>query len=134
MAAKPIKFVMARDFIVATKKGHTIDFKKGVPTHVPKECYTDVQAAGAVPEDVEELSKQQADPEKTVEPEAGTDERKDAIFAAFSKLTKRQKRGDFQGNGQPALARVKEFAGFDIDAHERDALWKEFQQSGKLDD
>jgi hypothetical protein len=53
-----MKFTMAADKTVSTKLGHSIKFEKGVATHVPKECWRDVQQAGAVPEDAEQVVEQ----------------------------------------------------------------------------
>ena len=46
-----MKFTLNRDRVHASVLGLSVEFKKGVPTHVPPELYAEVQAVGAVPED-----------------------------------------------------------------------------------
>lgn len=46
-----MKFTLNRDRVHASVLGLSVEFKKGVPTHVPPELYAEVQAIGAVPED-----------------------------------------------------------------------------------
>ncbi len=120
-----MKFTMPQDKTVATKLGHTIQFKKDVPTHVPKECYRAVQAEGAVPEDaiVEQVKESKKDA-----PEDATD-RRIAVFKALEQLVEKNKRGDFSANGVPKTNAIEKITGFDIDAKERDALWRDFTQS-----
>ena len=46
-----MKFTLNRDRVHASVLGLSVEFKKGVPTHVPPELYAEVQAFGAVPDD-----------------------------------------------------------------------------------
>jgi hypothetical protein len=122
-----MKFTMAADKTVATKLGHSIEFKKGVATHVPKDCWRDVQAAGAVPEDATQV----VEPVKTAaEQVVDADERKAAIFVAFEALVEANKREDFTAAGIPKTSSVAALTEFEIDSKERDALWIEFSQKG----
>lgn len=123
-----MKFTMPIDKTVATRVGHTIDFKAGVPTHVPKEAWREVQAAGAVPEDQEAV---QATRKAAAMAETIVDdpvERRTRIFKAFTEMVERNKRGDFGASGAPHQKVVESIVGFDIGAQERDSLWVEFQQ------
>ena len=45
-----MKFTLNRDRVHASVLGLSVEFKKGVPTHVPPELYAEVQAFGAVPD------------------------------------------------------------------------------------
>lgn len=119
-----MKFTMPQNKTVATKLGHTIEFKAGVPTHVPKECYRAVQAEGAVPED---KIVDAAVPSKKVVEDA--QDRRIAVFKAFEQLVEKNKRGDFSANGMPKTQAIEKLTDFDIDAKERDALWRDFLQS-----
>ena len=40
-----MKFTLNRDRVHASVLGLSVEFKKGVPTHVPPELYAEVQAA-----------------------------------------------------------------------------------------
>ena len=46
-----MKFTLNRDRVHASVLGLSVEFRKGVPTHVPPELYAEVQAIGAVPDD-----------------------------------------------------------------------------------
>lgn len=126
--AKAVKFVLHRNLTVPSTMGHTIEFKKGEPTHVPKEMWKDVQAVGAVPED--ELDNDEVKPPVIViDPE----DRKAMIFAAMKQIVEKGEREAFTGNGSPHAKVISEIAGFAIDAKERDAMWIEFRQANKAD-
>jgi len=117
-----MKFVLNRNKVVTSTLGHAIEFKKGEPTHVPKEMWNDVIAVGAVPEDeIEEVIEKKA-------PVLTGEERKEMIFAAFTVLVEKNEREAFTGNGSPHIRAVADVTGFPVDAKERDTLWTEFRQ------
>lgn len=123
-----MKFILHRNLTVPSTMGHTIEFKKGEPTHVPKEMWKDAQAVGAVPEDeldVDEVKQ----PETALDPE----DRKALIFAAMKQVVEKGEREAFTGNGSPHAKVISEIVGFTIDAKERDAVWVEFRQANKAD-
>lgn len=119
-----MNFTMPFDKTVPTKLGHTIEFKAGVPTHVPKECWRAVQAEGAVPED--SIAEKVAPTKKVVEDAL---DRRKAVFKAFEQLVEKNRRGDFSANGMPKTQAIEKLTEFDIDAKERDALWRDFLQT-----
>lgn len=126
--AKAVMFVMHRNMTVASTMGHTIEFKKGEPTHVPKELWKDVQAVGAVPAD--ELEDEVVQPkEEVLDPE----DRKAMIFAAMEQVVTAGVRESFTGNGSPHAKVISEIVGFIVDAKERDTMWTEFRQANKAD-
>ncbi len=118
-----MKFTLARDRVYASVLGLSIEFKKGVPTHVPPELYAEVQAIGAVPED--ELTDEKP-AIKTNEP-SDPHKRKEDIFAAFEMLALRNERGDFTAGGSPRDQVLESILGWKLGAKERDALWTEFK-------
>lgn len=120
-----MRFMLHKDKVVATPHGHTIDFKKGVLTHVPKEAWAAVTAVGAIPES--ELPEDEV--QKNDEP-ADPGERKEQIFAAFTQLVEKNERESFTGTGAPTGKAVSDIVGFSVDAKERDTLWAEFRQLG----
>ena len=122
-----MKFILNRDRVHASLLGLSVEFKKGVPTHVPPELYAEVQAFGAVPED--EIVG--ASPTvKTNEP-ADPVKRKDDIFAAFEMLALRNTREDFTAGGAPRDQVLESMLGWKLSAKERDMLWTEFKVGAK---
>lgn len=122
-----MKFTMAVDKVVPTDFGHTIDFKKGEPTHVPKECWRAVQQAGAVPEDQEKVN---AAPKKKDAAPDDPDARDTQIVAALKLMVESNKREEFTGSGAPKVEVISQLTGFDVDAKERDRVWTKFVQDG----
>lgn len=118
-----MKFTLNRDRVHASVLGLSVEFKKGVPTHVPPELYAEVQAIGAVPED--EIVEEPTTP-KTNEP-ADPNKRKEEIFAAFEMLALRNERTDFTAGGSPRDQALESILGWKLSAKERDVLWAEFK-------
>lgn len=113
-------FTTPRDRVVATTKGHVINFKKGVPTFVPYVAYDEVMAAGAVP--VEELPEDAA---KAVKDPQGS-ERDGLIVMALEEVVLKNSPKDFTAAGVPHVKVLEGKLGFSIDANERDAAWLKF--------
>lgn len=119
-----MNFIFMRDRVVSSTSGHVIGFKKNVPQHVPPEAVKDVIAAGGVPED-ETFDPEPPPPPGAVEP-TDPDERRLALFEAFSTLVKAGKREDFTAGGQPHQKALAAALGWQVPAKERDAAWVEF--------
>ncbi len=117
-----MNFTLGRNHTLISVLGHAIEFKKGEPTHVPKELYAAVQAIGAVPED-EITETKVADSKEPADPA----ERKSAIFAGFEQLILAGKRESFTGTGVPHVKALAAQIGFIVDGHERDELWLEYK-------
>lgn len=117
-----MKFVMNRSRNVSGF-GHSVDFVKGEPTHVPPELYRDVLAAGGVPE--EEFD---PDPPKKSGPQEPSDPfaREAALFDAFEVLALANKRGSFTAGGLPHHKALKDLLGWEVPNAERDAAWAKF--------
>ena len=118
-----MKFTLNRDRVHASVLGLSVEFKKGVATHVPPELYAEVQAIGAVPED--EIVDEKA-AIKTNEP-SDPNKRKEDVFAAFEMLALRNERGDFTAGGSPRDQVLESMLGWKLSAKERDVLWTEFK-------
>jgi len=121
---KPIKFISNKDQIIRTRVGHSIEFKKGEPTHVPPEAWAEVQARGVIPE--EDL------PEPDISNKNEPDDpmqRKKVLMDAFEAIVLEGNRDDFMATGRPTLPSVFNRVKFKIDAKERDSLWDEYKQS-----
>ena len=123
-----MKFILNRNRTIASTLGHTIEFKKGEPTYVPKELWAEVQTIGAVPESeiIEEARTATSEPSDPIVREA-------AIMLAFNQLVLGAKRESFSGTGVPHAKALVSQMGFAIDNKERDALWQKFKLAGKDD-
>lgn len=120
-----MKFTMHRKRTIASTCGLSIEFEKGVPALVPPAMYAEVIAAGGVPET--ELPEDEA-PEKPTTPDAVA-AREKAIFAAFEKITLRNRRNDFTAGGMPHNAVLAQETGWPVEPKERDAAWLKFTAS-----
>lgn len=118
-----MKFTLHRDRVLASVLGLSVEFKKGVPTHVPPELHNEALAIGAEPED--ELVEEKP-ATKTNEP-ADPNKRKEEIFAAFDMLALRNERTDFTAGGAPRDQALESVLGWKLSAKERDILWAEFK-------
>lgn len=117
-----MEFVMMRDRTIASVLGHAIEFKKGVPMHVPPALYPEVLAAGGVPKG--ELSEEESSAVvEPVEPHV----RSEKIQLAIAALVERGKREDFTAHGAPHPKALSTELGWPVAAKERDAEWALFQ-------
>lgn len=116
-------FVMMRDRTVTSTLGHAVEFKKGVPTHVPPALYKEVLAQGGVSED--EMPDED-ETKKTIEPtEPG--ERGELLREAIKIIVERARREDFGATGAPSVKVLATELGWPVNAQERDIAWAEFQ-------
>lgn len=114
-----MRFIMQKDRVVGGNTGHFIRFIKGQPTEVPREMWSEVQAAGAVPE-----SELPDDEPKAVKAVHDPAEREAMFFAAFDELIDRNARGDFTASGLPNAKILEKMLGFQVVNVERDAMWE----------
>lgn len=114
------EFVLSRNYTLRTLHGHTINFVKGEPIHVPPVCIHDALTIGAVPVDgpMDIL-----DPEQTPAPELSLDERQAALLTAFKMLEERNGRTDFSGQGLPNKAALEKIVEFSVEKREFEPLW-----------
>lgn len=119
-----MRFVMIKDRVVGGTNGHFIRFVKNVPAEVPREMWSEVQAAGAVPES--ELPDDEPVATKVTHDPV---ERQELFFGAFAKLEDRNDRGDFTASGLPNSKVIEKMVGFQVVNHERDAMWEKYLDS-----
>lgn len=111
-------FVLQRDYVLGTLKGHSFAFKKGVPLKVAPNCVSDAIAIGAIPvdgvaEDLMDVG------EKAMPVEPGDPiERNPLILAAITELFEKNDRDDFTAAGAPTVAAVSEAVGFKVQGKE----------------
>lgn len=118
-----MNFVLQRNRTVATLRGHVIEFKKGEPTYVPPDCYNEVIAVGAVPE--EELAEPEAPAGgEPTDPVA----RRSALFDAFDAIVLRNNSSDFTAGGVPGAKAVTAVLGWSPDNKERTDAWNKYRE------
>ena len=117
-------FVLGRNHVLRSTRGHIITFKNGEPTWVPPHCAIEAQNIGAecIDEKFDPLGEEEKEP-----PALSLEERKEKIIAAFEKLIERNQRSDFSGNGVPTKVALEELAGFKSEKKEYEALWNDFK-------
>lgn len=117
-----MNFVMHRKRTIVSTCGLSVEFEKGVPTHVPPAMYQDVIAAGGIPEEEipeDEMPKGKPTPEQL-------QDRENQMFAAFQKIVGANSREDFTAGGTPTQSALSRELGWTAQAKERDAAWVKF--------
>lgn len=116
------KLVLNRNYVLRSTLGHSISFRKGVPTHVPPIMHAAAIAIGAVPEDG-------SDPNVLVDAPAPSGapvdpvEREKAIRKAVENVVLRNERLDFTAAGVPTVGAVGDRLGWKPSAREIAQEW-----------
>lgn len=113
-----------RDYVLRTTKGRSIRFIKDRNVFVPPTLVPDAIAIGAVPVD----EKVDLIPDDTKPAELTPEQRAIKISEAIPELVARNDRGDFTGSGMPDARKLSAMVGFNVATHERDKLWRAYQQ------
>lgn len=123
-----MNFTLNRNKHVSGTIGHTIEFKKDVPAHVPKEMWDAVRAIGAVP--AEEII--EPEPVGKVIPTEQVD--RDAILLPImEQIAASNNRDDFTASGAPTLDAIAGVAGFKPTRKEVDILWAKIKLGNRDD-
>lgn len=118
---KGCMLVLGRNHTLMTTMGHSIAFKKGVPTYVPPALYSQALAIGALAPEGEELI--EAPQEKAAEP-TDPGERAALVSATIEKLVAKNRREDFTAAGSPTVGAVSAALGFKVHSREIAAAWQ----------
>jgi hypothetical protein len=117
-------YVVNRNLVVATTKGHRLVFKKDVPLFVPAICIPDVVAAGCTPADGSEPKL----PERpdTGEPAEALDptRRREALLDGVKKLVAKNDPDDFGADNAPTAKALSAVVKFKVDVKERNVVWQ----------
>lgn len=116
------KYVSYRDITVSSVMGHSIEFKKGVPTNCPPMMHAELIAIGIMPE---EPMKEEPVVDGTQAPQDPI-AREAAVFAAFERMTLRNAREEFTAAGLPHKSALAKELGWSIDNKERDTLYQKW--------
>jgi hypothetical protein len=123
MSDKMIQMVRGRDFNLRSLSGHTVKFKKNVPTDVPPGAVQEAMKIGAFPVEDGDIK---VDEEKTdmtpVEPVGA--EREEILQAAMENMKVENNRGDFDATGLPTLKKLSARVKFTVSKAERDQAWE----------
>lgn len=114
-------FELNRDHVLATTRGHVLNFAEGEKTWVPPECVQDVIAIGGKRLGAEEKPSTRVE---FVEPQG--EARDEAFKTAFELLTSKNERSEFTGTGVPTAKALKELLGFAADKSEVATRWAAF--------
>ena len=118
------EFILNRDYRLISKTGHSIQFHKGEPVHVPPECRAEAISIGAQPTDgnTDVLGEEKVVVQLTAE------ERSEQLIKAFKILQDRNTRGDFTGQGIPAIPALKKLVEFEPEKKEVESLWTSYRE------
>lgn len=118
-----MQMVLNRNYTMATTLGHTIQFKRNTPTHVPPQLRSQAIAIGAVPADGSDPDVLQDEVQANAAPIDPT-ERVTAVRTAIETLVRRNERLDFTAAGIPTVAAVSQVAGWKVSAREISNEWQ----------
>ena len=107
-------FVLNRNHVLSTLKGHSIKFEKGVPVRVPDAVIAEAVAIGATRVDGEQVDLSEPEGAKPVDP----DKREPMIREAIAKIKARNERDEFTGTGAPKAKAVSDEVGFKVQQNE----------------
>lgn len=116
------KLVLNRNYTLNSTLGHSIAFRKDVPTHVPPIMYAAAIAIGAVPEDGSDPNVLVDAPPVNGAPIDPT-ERGLAIRKAVDNVVARNERLDFTAAGVPTVGAVGDRLGWKPSAREIAQEW-----------
>lgn len=125
MGASATTLVLNRNFTLTTTLGHSIQFVKDQPTHVPPAMYRAALEIGAQP--VAGAAPQVED-ETPSAPVLDPSERNDKIGEAIELLVDRNEREDFTAAGAPTVSAVSSLVGFKVSGAEVTAAWQLYHE------
>ena len=118
-----MNFISNRDIVVRSLHGHAIEFKKGVPTSVPRVMHAEVMEKGILPEEGPEQGNAVADAAPPVLAPDDAEVRNDQILAVIKQIVKRNNAADFTGGGHPSATAVSAAVGWKVDQKEVKDVW-----------
>lgn len=128
-------FESNRDIVVRSLRGHAIEFKKGVPTLVPRIMHEEVMEKGIIPvseDDGKKIDPVKADvgekkPKIFLAPDDQM-ERNDAILEVIKAIVVRNNSKDFTGGNVPSAAAVSTGLGWKTDQKEVRTVWEKVRE------
>ena len=119
-----MKFISNRDYVLRSIHGHAIEFKKGVPTQVPRSMHNECLEKGILPEDdgLTQVTEAMDPTAPKLAPEDALD-RNDQILKVIESVVKKNNAADFTGGGHPNASVVTASLGWKADQKEVSAVW-----------
>ena len=118
-----MNYILNRNRVIVSLSGHSVEFKKGEPTHVPPAMVADVIAAGGVPE-------HEVDEPEVQKPEVPQGEDRVALIrAAMEDMVAANDRETFTAGGAPHTKVLTTKLGFTVHTKERDSIWEALKQA-----
>lgn len=124
-----MNFISNRDTVVRSLHGHAIEFKKGVPTPVPRIMHSEVLEKGILPEEGPDQANAVEEPKA---PNLAPDDamvRYDAILGVIKQIVTRNNPSDFSGGGHPSASAVSASVGWKTDQKEVSDVWKKNREA-----
>lgn len=118
-----MKFVSNRDIVVRSLHGHSIEFKKNVPTEVPRLLHAECLEKGILPEEGPEQGNAIVDPAGPKLAPDDAEVRYDEVLAAIKAIVKRNNSNDFTGGGHPSATAISAAVGWKVDQKEVKEIW-----------
>lgn len=120
------KYVLNRNHILSTLKGHRIAFKKGEPVDIPRSVVAEAVAIGATPADGSDPDLEQpvmrGEPPEAQDPE----KRAAAVMEAIKTLVARNDTDDFGADNAPKPDAIRALVNFKVDVRERNDAWQRY--------
>lgn len=126
--SKTLLMVSPRDFLLNTTLGHSIEFKKNVPTPVPHSIVDEALKVNILPCEGG-TGKEFEDPNAAASANTSISGqlRRAILFHAIAEIVKRNDPDDFSGGGRPNAKAVSDRAGVRITATELNKYWDEYR-------
>jgi hypothetical protein len=119
------EYVLNRNYVLRTTKGHIISFVKGEPAWVPPIIEKDAIAIGA--ERADGGSTDLLGPEKEAVKTISGDELRAQMFTTFELIVEKNDPKEFTGQGIPRVDAVERILGFNVDRADVVDAWAEFK-------
>lgn len=135
MAEKPAPklnlMVFHRNFVMTTKSGRSIEFRKDEPVHVPPMCMAEAIAIGARMADGTDVENLPAEPKPITAP-SDPEIRAKEIVKAFKTIVAKNDREDFMASGTPTSAAVSREVGFKVPNKEVSQVWSTEREKASI--
>lgn len=118
-------YVLNRNYLLRSVKGHSVGFEKGQPAWVPPCVEPEAIAIGA--ERADGIKTDVLPPEVEAVPTPTLDERQAVIYAAFDKIVARNDSKEFTGSGVPSVKAIERATPFEVDRNEIIKMWSEYR-------
>ena len=117
------EFILNRNYMLQGM-GHGIKFVKGQPTWVPECLHREAIGIGA---ECIDGKVEIVDPDEMPEVELTPVDKEALFYKAFDKLTARNDRHDFGGDGKPTVEALKEFVTFSFGKKEMITIFQKYR-------